>query len=123
MTDFICRRVYSLPLPILHIMWLPFLYLVDKPLCKIFGTVNRKTDRCYWYVEVVATMQNRIERGKQIKQIMDTLEWTSKLIRIMSRPPASRTCQKTDRCYWVDKPLCKILGTVNRKTDNRGINN
>jgi hypothetical protein len=59
MTDFVCRLVYNLPLPILHKMWLPFLYLVDKPLCKIFGAVNRKTNRCYWWVEVVATMQNR----------------------------------------------------------------
>jgi len=59
MTDFICRWVYSLPLPVLHIMWHPFVYLVDRPLTKLIGPINEKTDRCRWFVEVIATMQNR----------------------------------------------------------------
>ena len=58
MTDIICRWVYSLPLPILHIMWYPFIYIVDKPLTKVFGPIDGNGE-CRWFVEVVATMQNR----------------------------------------------------------------
>jgi len=58
MTDFVCRLVYNLPLPVIHIMWYPFLYLVDRPLTKLIGPI-KKTGRTRWFVEIVATMQNR----------------------------------------------------------------
>lgn len=57
MTDLICRLVYSLPLFVLRLMWHPFIYLVDRPLTKVFGLT--KGNRCRWWVEVVATMRNR----------------------------------------------------------------
>jgi len=64
MTDFICRWVLSLPLPVLRTMWYPFVYLVDRPLTKLIGPTKFKNEftnevPCRWFVEVVAAMQHR----------------------------------------------------------------
>ena len=54
----ICKLVHHQPRFVLQLMWYPFIYIVDKPLTKVFGPIDGNGE-CRWFVEVIATMQNR----------------------------------------------------------------